>query len=144
MTKTFVLVLLTLIANPAFAKTAKSYECISNGNPFVADKCTRTAKNDRSCSMEIMMSGSDSLVTSVFLDGVLNNNGSVANAYQVDYTKGGSISRHNVKFSHLNRGMIQLMNDKKDNIKGILGLEIYINKDSSGSHYTKYVCGSIR
>jgi hypothetical protein len=133
------------ITLPAQAKVtmAKVSECVAGTNVFSADKC-KTSKKKVPCDFDIVKGYGRSFLVGVHIDGVINSKGSVGGPYSYIWVKGEKrVTRRQVDFGGLNRGMIQLVENQKDVITKLIALEVYINHNSTGATYTRYSCGVV-
>lgn len=128
----------------AHAKTvsARVSECVASGSPFKTDTC-KTTKKRVQCRVEIVQSHFGRVVVDTRIAGVLQAKGSIQSPFQSTLVKGGWVSRREVTYSRLNRGMLQILEADDGTIKKLLALEVYINHDSSGKKYTRYACGTV-
>lgn len=122
----------------ASGSKAQVAECVSNRDPFSQDKC-RPLKSVR-CSIAVQ----EDQQIQVAIEGLSPLTSLLGKTYQLSGVKTGWVTRTNLNFGGYNRGMIQIYENEKSGSKNILGVEVYINHDSSGQTYTRYRCGVLR
>jgi hypothetical protein len=133
------------ITLPAQAKvtTAKVAECVAGHNLFSGDKC-KTYKKKVQCDFEIVKGFGGNFLVGVHIDGVINSKGHVGKAYSHAWDRRGNlVTRRQVDFGGINRGMIQLGENPRDVVTKLIALEVYINHNSTGATYTRYSCGVV-
>jgi hypothetical protein len=140
-----------LIVVPAHAKVvnakvvnAKVAVCVAGKSAFEADKC-QGSKGAVKCDFELVKSFGGKFVVGAHIDGAINSKGSIGGAYSSSWLKNGNyVTRREVNFGGLNRGMVQLVENDKGIVQNVLALEVYINHNSRGTKYTRYSCGTVK
>lgn len=129
-------ILVVVASSSAFAGNLSASQCTSNGNPFVKDTCSRVSIQSTQCRA-IMSSGTLTVrATQLAAHGLSDT---LESNLPAPYNYSNTFSRHQLNFGGLVRGMAIVTMGKKGTPR--LGqVEIYVNDDSSGTTYTRYIC----
>jgi hypothetical protein len=145
--------------NAAAASELTTEECLANHERFRADTCMPVSTGG-SCSAKAILPNKievdiDGTAYSATMDkpyqcrvtsGLTKLAGDIrkASAQLADFVRICKLlSRYDLNFGGLNRGMAELLGQKPEKTSGALKIsvvEVYLNHDKTGNSYTKHTC----